>query len=360
MIQTIAEILFERMDGIEERAELNRIQSYLNQIQPIFQSLYEKYPEQQTGLSVLRHPGKQLRGFLTFLIANHLERIIGGPQLSEHSLIHIAASAELFHLFTLIHDDIIDRSEMRRGIPTAYQQVGASTAIILGDLLFCEAINLLVLSVDQRYPLTDEHQTLRRIQNSLRCGTMLCEGQIWDIRSSELDHPNITEYFHTIDLKTGIFFEFIASSVLQLHPKARAPLLRILHLFGRLFQVSDDFADVSQNLIQVQKFRGTDIQQGIKSLPIILLINEPTLNEADRIRLQDVLDRNCSEPLSKRVDIIRELCLRYEIVEASLRVLREILTSLNKELDGLRSIDPLLVRIFDALREIWCERITDV
>ncbi len=173
----------------------------------------------------------------------------------------LAVSVELIHMATLIHDDIIDDSPLRRGIPSIQARLGKDVAVFAGDFVFCKVFELFALS---------EHFSLLRIV--AKTLHLICEGEIK--QREDLFNTNLTfkDYLYRIRRKTAMLFALSAELGARAS-KAPERTVRALHRYGMnigiAFQIVDDMLDFSSTDDQLGKPVGADIREGVITLPTI-------------------------------------------------------------------------------------------
>lgn len=207
--------------------------------------------------------GKRLRPLLVLLAA-------GEPAGDDTGLIRAAAAVELVHSATLVHDDVLDRAPLRRGIPTVWATAGREGAIATGDYLFARAFSELVAN-----GRVDEVAVLSQASSALAEGELLQREDAYDTTIT------LERYLLRCELKTARLFE-AACRLGALESGADG---EALGLFGRriglAFQLLDDVLDVSGPVERTGKPRGTDLLDGTVTLPFILARErEPALREA--------------------------------------------------------------------------------
>jgi geranylgeranyl pyrophosphate synthase len=197
--------------------------------------------------------GKRLRPMLVFLAAGE-----AAPD-GDDGLIRAAAAVELVHSATLVHDDVLDGSALRRGRPTVVAAAGRDMAVAVGDLLFSRAFAELV-----RNARIDEVRVLSEASSALAAGELLQREDAW--------RPDVSveRYLLRCELKTARLFEAACElGALEAGGPARA-----LGAFGRriglAFQLLDDVLDVSGPPERTGKPRGTDLLDGTVTLPFIV------------------------------------------------------------------------------------------
>jgi geranylgeranyl pyrophosphate synthase len=225
--------------------------------------------------------GKRLRPILVFLCGDG----------DSEGLVSAAAAVELLHMATLVHDDVLDRAELRRGRPTVFAAAGRQAATATGDLLFSRAFAELV-----RPGAEDPVRALSRASSALARGELMQRADAWSADVSP------ERYLERCRLKTGSLFD--ASCRLGALFGGRGDLAEPLGRFGEqvglAFQMLDDVLDVSGPAERTGKPRGTDLLDGTVTLPLILARQEdPGLARLD---LRDeIRDPAAAEALCERI-----------------------------------------------------------
>jgi geranylgeranyl diphosphate synthase type I len=189
-----------------------------------------------------------------------------------------AVALELVHTFTLIHDDIMDDDDLRRGMPSVHKVYGVSTAILAGDLLFSKA-----------FELCDP----KAAKVLAEAASDICEGQEMDISLAKKEDVSEGEYLEMIKRKTAVLLEASAESGALLGGGERAQVKQLaaygLNL-GLAFQIHDDVLDLIADEKKLGKPVGSDIVEGKRSLIVIRALC--TLKGDERKRLIALLDKN--------------------------------------------------------------------
>jgi geranylgeranyl pyrophosphate synthase len=191
---------------------------------------------------------------------------IGSDGLVRHDAVNAAAAVELLHLATLIHDDIIDDAEMRRGIDALHVKFGKKTAVLCGDYLFCLAFDL-AASISPRE--TDRDKLDSVLPSYL---TEICLGEIREFSSTGNLDLTEREYFKIISGKTAALFQatFHAGFLLSDEPReARDIYIETGRQLGILFQLTDDCIDFTSSQKKAKKPVLTDCSRGVVTLPLI-------------------------------------------------------------------------------------------
>ena len=201
----------------------------------------------------LRLGGKRIRPIL-LLAAN---RMFGG---SDDTVRNAALGIEIFHNFTLLHDDLMDRSPLRRGQPTVYRKWDENTAILSGDTMFALA---------WQYFLQQPHH---RLQEILQCfnqtAIQVCEGQQYDMDFETSASVTVDDYLKMICLKTAVLLA-AALKIGALYADAPAADIDNLYQFGinlgLAFQLQDDLLDAYGDTATFGKQTGQDIRDNKKT-----------------------------------------------------------------------------------------------
>lgn len=200
--------------------------------------------------------GKKIRSTLMFLLAGMVD-----AKILQQDLPEIAASLEMFHLSSLIHDDVVDNSKYRRGKETLQHNLGNSMTVLWGDYLFITAFR--ALNHLKRHFLMDI---------ILDTAHEMVEGQI--IELSNTFNFNIEEavYYDVITKKTSSLFSAVTQIVAMMHTEDQQQQARFKQFgldFGTIFQISDDMLDIFSD--KSGKDRFSDLKEGKITLPFFML-----------------------------------------------------------------------------------------
>ena len=197
--------------------------------------------------------GKRLRPMLVYICA--------GDGAGD-AVVAAGTAVELLHMATLVHDDVLDRADLRRGRPTVFATGGRDAATTTGDLLFSRAFAVLVRAGDE-----DAVRTLSGASSALARGELVQRADAWDVGVSR------ERYLERCELKTARLFEAACRLGASLGTPGAAAA-DVLAGFGRsigvAFQIFDDVLDVSGPVERTGKARGTDLLDGTVTLPLIL------------------------------------------------------------------------------------------
>ena len=171
-----------------------------------------------------------------------------------------AIAIEVLHNFTLLHDDIMDKSPLRRGMPTVYNKYDTNTAILSGDTMFAKAFTYLLKA--------EGNQIHDLVETFTNASIEVCEGQAMDMCFEERDDVRIEEYIEMIRLKTGVLLASALKlgAITALAEKKDMDYLYDFGLnIGIAFQLQDDILDCWSNLEDFGKVTGTDIADNKKT-----------------------------------------------------------------------------------------------
>ena len=248
--------------------------------------------------------GKRFRSSLTLMIS---ELFCGNPLLA----INEAMAIELFHNFTLIHDDIMDEASLRRGCETVHKKWSNNEAILSGDLLYALVNKLLATSkVTSSEIQTIFHQTAIEV----------CEGQAMDMDFEKRSDVSINEYLLMIKLKTAVLVA-CALKIGALIGGAKDSDANQFYEFGInlgvAFQIHDDILDVYPSHSSFGKKVGGDIIEEKKTLLYISLLNSASKSEIDQLNtLYSSKDENSEEIISE----VKKMYEKYDVLSVSNKV----------------------------------------
>lgn len=318
---------------------MNSIKYYLDQVKTIFDA--EQFDAEPHELYApidytLRLGGKRIRPTM-LLMANAL---FGGDEKQVHNA---ALGIETFHNFTLLHDDLMDRSPLRRGQPTVYTKWNENTAILSGDTMFALA---------WRFFLRQPSPSLQEI---LQCfnetAIEVCEGQQKDMNFERMGLANVSigDYMDMIRQKTAVLLAG-ALKIGALYAGAPANEVERLYAFGihlgLAFQMQDDLLDGYGDTAVFGKKTGQDIRDNkISFLPLTAL---KTANEEQK---QQLLALFASKDNMDEEEKVRQVLAIYESLNLKNTIEKAIadeFETARKELDGIHADETLKT----SLREL--------
>lgn len=213
---------------------------------------------------IVSRNGKMLRPAFV-LLAARMKPYRGGefPPGKElpAKLYRIAAAIEILHMATLVHDDVIDRADTRRGEPSVNAEYGNRRAILLGDYLFSLCFSLVA-----------DDATMQNARLLARGVGAICASEISQSRRFDPTTLSVRDYLHRIIGKTAVLFSLsfhVGASENGLSPSLCTALRRIGYNIGMSFQIVDDLLDYLGDSVELGKPAGGDLREGIYTLPLI-------------------------------------------------------------------------------------------
>ena len=228
--------------------------------------------------------GKRIRSLLSLLACE----AVGGQR---EDIVQIAIAEELLQTASLIHDDIIDSDELRRGVEAVHKRYGEQVAIIAGDLLIAQSIRLI-----------GEYGTLQLITQIGRSGVKMCEGEIADILfiTNESESFSTEEYLIMVELKTVAFMkEAVRTGAIfgNASDEQVDALVKYAEMLGFAFQIRDDILDVIASTKDIGKPVLSDLQKRRRNYLLIHAIElssetrrKQCLEELSAGNIKDALD----------------------------------------------------------------------
>jgi octaprenyl-diphosphate synthase len=258
--------------------------------------------------------GKHLRPTLVALAANSIGQV---------SNAHVTAAViiEMVHLATLVHDDVMDEAEIRRGQLTLAANWGNEIAVLFGDCLFAQALKLAA-----SFPTTEVCRAVSMATNTV------CTGEILQTQHRRNFEVSRRDYFRVIGMKTAELFTLscdLAAYLGGAKPEERAALRQFGTAFGTAYQVYDDCIDLFGTEAEAGKSLGTDLAKGKLTWPVLLAWERANL--ADRKHLEQLIESWQPENLAP----VNELLVKYETFEPSLEVIVQYLSQARAALKTL-------------------------
>jgi geranylgeranyl diphosphate synthase type II len=281
--------------SIDPKPDKNSLQSF-SQLSAAFEEKFAKrhFPDDPRQLYdasqyLLTVKGKRIRPVMC-LMANEMFGEINNDAYA------VAVAIELFHNFTLIHDDIMDRAPLRRGIETVHKKYGEHTALLAGDVMLIAAYESLN-RIDSNYV----HPILNLFNSTAK---KVCEGQQLDMEFEKLDHISLEEYVTMISLKTSVL---LAASLQMGAILGGAGLGNQDHLYefgknlGIAFQVQDDYLDAFGDPEKFGKKKGGDIMANKKTFLWLRALE--AASEQQKNKLAELLFRDDQNKIEEVLEI---------------------------------------------------------
>jgi octaprenyl-diphosphate synthase len=220
--------------------------------------------------NVLNAGGKRLRPALVALTARAVDPNADGARIAT-----VGSSIEFVHMATLVHDDVVDATAIRRGKPTANAVFGNGIAVLSGDYILARAMRLLAIDGD-----------LRIIRVVSDVTVAMSEGEVMEIGATGRSDLSLDEYIEIVRKKTAVFVEGCCrcGSLLSDAPAgAEKALASYGRQLGMAFQIADDLLDYIGDPAVTGKPRGTDMRDGRATLPFIMGLREASATERARL-----------------------------------------------------------------------------
>lgn len=221
--------------------------------------------------------GKRLRPILVFLSFQAQDN-----RGSRDTAVALATTVELIHTATLLHDDVVDESDMRRGMPTANAEFGNAASVLVGDFLYSRAFQVMVSTGSMRVLEIVSEATNR-----------IAEGEVMQLLAiGKLDLTE-AEYMDVIEAKTAKLFEAAGAlgAIAAGADRARETMMaNYARRLGVAFQIADDVLDYRGDADVLGKSLGDDLAEGKLTLPIILALKQAA--PADRDWLRSIIRDN--------------------------------------------------------------------
>ncbi|HJD56030.1 MAG TPA: polyprenyl synthetase family protein [Rickettsia endosymbiont of Pyrocoelia pectoralis] len=247
------------------------------------------------GKYLLEAGGKRIRPLLTIITAKMFDYI-------GDSHIKLASAVEFIHTATLLHDDVVDDSTLRRFKPTANVIWGSKTSILVGDFLFSQSFKLMVAS-----------GSINAMNVLARASAIISEGEVVQlVKLNERRIITIEEYRQIVQSKTAELFgaSCAVGAIIAGQSEAISDNMQDFgRLLGTIFQVIDDLLDYLGNDEQVGKNIGDDFLEGKVTLPLIFLCDKLAKDELLQLEKMIKSDKRTKEEFIK----IRDLMIKYEI-----------------------------------------------
>ena len=247
----------------------------------------------EASVYLTRAGGKMLRPALTLIVAE----AVGG---NRENALKSAAAIELIHTFSLIHDDIMDQDDMRRGMPAVHKVWGDDVAILAGDTLFSKAFEIIIGTEG-----TTSEQNNKSLATVADACVKICEGQASDMGFEDRFDVTEDEYMEMIFKKTGALIA-AATKAGAIMGGASEEVIDAMFEYGRLiglaFQIQDDYLDLASDEETLGKPIGSDIGKG--KMTIIAIKG---LESVDDGRLLEILkaEENSQDEIDEAIGILK-------------------------------------------------------
>lgn len=266
---------------IKLEANADRVDAFISKI------LYDGSPDElyDAVRHIMESGGKRLRPYLTVKTCE----LFGG---SSDRAIPFASAIEMLHNFTLIHDDVMDHDELRRGKPTVHKKFGTPMAILAGDILYTK-----VFQIFSRHVPTElsAEELIKIIHRTTDATVLLCEGQALDILYPKSTDINEEDYLLMVGGKTSALFSSsaeVGAIVGGASDDERLAISKFAWDAGIAFQIVDDILGITSTEKELGKPIGSDILEGKKT--IILIHALQNSNQQQKSKILKVLGKGKS------------------------------------------------------------------
>lgn len=252
-VETLRNLLIEDVKALDENI-LKRMESPVPLIN-------------QLAAYIIAAGGKRLRPMLTLAFA----RALGYDSGEKH--LHLAASVEFIHTATLLHDDVVDESTLRRGQPAANEIFGNQASVLVGDFLFSRAFQLMV-----------DTESMRVMEILSQASAVIAQGEVMQLVFTGDLKLTRQQYFDVIGAKTAALFAAAceAGAVIAGADKELIEAARLYgHHLGIAFQITDDVLDYKGQTNALGKNVGDDFKEGKLTLPVVIALERASPMERD-------------------------------------------------------------------------------
>ncbi|MPW26903.1 polyprenyl synthetase family protein [Alkalibaculum sp. M08DMB] len=287
-------------------------------------SFWNEYPKLQLELDevtkLIENSVKDSHNFITSAVEDTIHS--GGKMLRpalvilgskfgnepKNSILNLAAIVEMLHVATLIHDDIIDESKLRRGIESVQSKYGKDSAVFIGDYLFAKLFTLMSKDFHQE-TMVEMSKVIMRI----------CQGELIQYSFRYKYNSSIMHYLKIITGKTASLFSlslYIGSEESNADETVKKLLAKTGYRIGMAFQIIDDCLDYSSKNI-IKKSTMNDLKQGYLTLPVIYALQNDRKGYLENLLKNGTFTKNESDNIhalvveNKGLEKSRELALKY-------------------------------------------------
>ncbi|MEQ1804689.1 MAG: polyprenyl synthetase family protein [Burkholderiaceae bacterium] len=242
----------------------------------------------QIAQHIISAGGKRMRPMLVLLFAGALG--FRGPERFE-----LAATVEFIHTATLLHDDVVDESALRRGRQTANSMFGNSASVLVGDFVYSRAFQMMV-SIDN----------MRVLEILADATNVIAEGEVLQLMNMHDPDLSVEDYLRVIRFKTAKLFEAsarIGAVLANADPTVEESCASFGRSLGTAFQLVDDLLDYEGATSELGKNVGDDLREGKPTLPLLIAMERGTA--AERALIRAAIQNGEVDRLPDVVDIVR-------------------------------------------------------
>ena len=320
MLAAVTKIAGSRSERASDADSACSWKKIMEPVEPFLQSVTQQLMRQAHDFDpqivpfaehALNNGGKHMRPTLVALAAG----CFGRPN-EDH--VQAAVIIEMVHLATLVHDDVMDEAEIRRGKLTVSAKWGNEIAVLFGDCLFAQALRLAA-----NFPTTEVCRAVSLATNTV------CSGEILQTQQRRNFPAARRDYFRVIEMKTGELFTLscdLAAFLSEAPPAQRAALREFGAAVGTAYQVYDDCVDLFGSEAEAGKSLGTDLAKGKLTWPVLLAWERASV--PDRTKLEQLIQK--WEP--KNLLGVNGLLAKYETFEPSIGEIHRFLDQARRAL----------------------------
>jgi len=269
----------------------------------------------QIGHYIINSGGKRLRPLLVLLSARAC-----GYQGTDHQL--MAAVIEFIHTSTLLHDDVVDESDTRRGNKTANEVWGNAASVLVGDFLYSRSFEMMV-----------EPGIMKIMQVMSEATNVIAEGEVLQLLNCHDADTTQERYMDVIHRKTAKLFEAAThmGPILSNKPELEAPFIAYGKHLGAAFQLIDDALDYTANEEELGKNIGDDLAEGKPTLPLIYVLENG--NESEKNIIRRAIESEGINLLSEVTEIIKNsgaIAFTQEIAQQEAEQAKQALTPIEE------------------------------
>ncbi|RKZ87257.1 MAG: octaprenyl diphosphate synthase [Gammaproteobacteria bacterium] len=243
----------------------------------------------QLGHYIINSGGKRLRPALAILCARAC-----GYQGEQH--INLATIIEFIHTATLLHDDVVDGSDMRRGQETANNLWGNEASVLVGDFLYTRSFEMMVEMESMRLMTILSHTT-----------NIIAEGEVLQLLNCNDADTTEASYLEVIHHKTAKLFEAagqLGAVINQANPEVEQAMTNYAMHLGSAFQLVDDLLDYSESSDTIGKNIGDDLAEGKATLPLIYAMRQGNAQQSQIIR--EAIEQGQRDKIDDIISIIKQ------------------------------------------------------
>lgn len=305
---------------------MNKIQELILKLKPEISKIDETILQFSEGKSPLIKEisnhlifsgGKRIRPILLVLASKICDE-------KNKNYYNLAAAVELIHSATLLHDDVVDDSKIRRGKKTANSIWDNKAPILVGDYIFSIAFQLMV-----------KNGNLEILDLLAKTSSQMADGEVLQLEAQNNFEVDLEKYLQIINGKTAVLFEASCKSA-GLNCQASSQKVQNLAQFGKnlglVFQIIDDILDYDQENSEIDKNLGDDFFEGKITLPLILLYEN--CNAQEKKKIEEIFERNLHENSQKEEDFseILKLISEKDIIAKSYKFAEKFLENAKNSL----------------------------